>query len=261
MTYFFRRAGFLLPVLIALFSASPVISGVSVPRSAAQSPGAYVNDLAGVLDAETAGKLNGVLTELDAKAKAQVAVLTVKSLGGADLETYATETYKKWGIGNKQTNRGVLLLVAVEDHKARIEVGYGLEGILPDGLTGAIQDKYIIPYFRNGDYSEGIYQGSLAIATIIAQDSGIGLTPAPVEREPQNKVPLSAGQKVIAVIFFIVFVIFAIRHPFLMFFLLNSMNSRGSGGFGGFGGSGSGGGGFGGFGGGMSGGGGSSRSW
>ncbi|MCX5784947.1 MAG: TPM domain-containing protein [Elusimicrobia bacterium] len=257
MNYFSRRAGFFLPVLIAVFLTCPVIAGPSAPRGgespAVQSPGAYVNDFAGVLDAETVGKLNGVLAELDAKAKAQVAVLTVKSLGGADLETYATETFKKWGIGNRQTNRGVLLLVAVEDHKSRVEVGYGLEGILPDGLTGAIQDKYIIPYFRNGDYAGGIYQGALAIASVIAKDSGTGLTAAPVESEPQNAVPLGAGQIIFCFILIVLFIIFAIRHPFLAFFLLNSMNSRGSGGFGG--------GGFGGFGGGMSGGGGSSRSW
>ncbi|HAH32540.1 MAG TPA: hypothetical protein DCL44_09540 [Elusimicrobia bacterium] len=254
MDYFPRRAGCFFPVLIAVFLAFPVIAGSAEERAAIPSPGAYVNDSAGVINAETAIKLNGVLADLDVKAKAQVAVLTINSLGGAGVETYAAETYTKWGIGDKQTNRGVLLLVAVRDHKARIEVGYGLEGILPDGLTGSIQDKYLIPYFRKGDYSEGIYQGSLAIASVIAKDSGVELSAAPLESEPQNIAPMSAGRKIFSFILVVLFVIFAIRHPFLVFFLLNSMNSRGSGGFGG-------GGGFGGFGGGMSGGGGSSRSW
>jgi len=228
----------------------PMRAGASAE---APSPGAYVNDPAGVLDAEMVEKLNGVLAGLDAQAKAQVAVLVVDSLGGADIETYAVETYKKWGIGDKRTSRGVLLLAAVRDRKVRIEVGYGLEGILPDGLTGAIQDKYIIPYFRKGDYSGGIYQGSLAIAGIIARDSGIGISEGAVQRGPRNTAPLSAGRKIFSFILFVLFVIIAIRHPFLLFFLLNSGGARSYGGFGG--------GGFGGFGGGMSGGGGSSRSW
>ncbi len=248
MTYFSRRA-----VFLPVFFLAGLVSFPAAGRAAAPAPRAYVNDSAGVLNAGTAEKLNGVLSDLDARAKAQVAVLTVKSLGGADIETYATETYKKWGIGDKKTNRGVLLLVAVEDRKSRIEVGYGLEGILPDGLTGAIQDKYIIPYFRNGDYSGGILQGSLAIASVIAGDSGVELSERPAESETQTPVPLTRGQKIISGIVILFLLIMVIRHPILFFFLLNSMNSRGSGGFGG--------GGFGGFGGGMSGGGGSSRSW
>ena len=274
MIYLFRRAGFPLHIFITVFLAFPAIAGSSAPRGAeipaaqdslrdaarspipaqterraeTPSPRGFVNDSAGVMDAETSGKLNDVLAELDAKAKAQVAVLTVKNLGGIDIETYAVETYKKWGLGDKTTNRGVLLLVAVEDRKARIEVGYGLEGILPDGLTGAIQDKYIIPYFRTGDYPEGIYRGTIAIAQIIAKDRGIGLSSEPVESGQYNTAPMSAGQKIFSFILFVLFIILAIRHPFLLFFLLNSGGSRSRGGFGGFGG-------------GMSGGGGSSRSW
>ena len=250
MTYFPRRAAFLLAVFFAVLPACPVMAGSS---ESAPSPGAYINDSAGVMDAQTVARLNGVLADLDARAKAQVAVLTVKSLGGADIETYAVETYKKWGIGDRTTSRGVLLLVAVEDRKARIEVGYGLEGILPDGLTGEIQDKYIIPYFKAGDYSTGISQGSLAIATLIAEDNGITLSAGVAEGGERNAAPMGRGQKMLSILMLVIFVIVAIRHPYLVFFLLSTMNSRGSGGFGG--------GGFGGFGGGSSGGGGSSRSW
>ncbi len=249
MSYFPRRL-FLIPVLLTALVSCPALAG---SFAAAPAPGTYVNDAAGVLDLRTAGALNDVLADLDANAKAQVAVLTVKNLGGADIETYAAGTYKKWGIGDKKTNRGVLLLVAVEDHRARIEVGYGLEGILPDGLTGAIQDKYIIPYFKTGDYAAGITQGSLAIAGIIARDSGVALAAGPAEAGGSAAVPMSRGQKALSILLLIVFIIVAIRHPYLVFFLLSTMSSRGSGGFGG--------GGFGGFGGGASGGGGSSRGW
>ncbi len=250
MTYFFQRARFLFPVIVSVLLACPVLAA---SPAAAPSPRAYVNDNAGVMDAQTAAKLNGVLAGLDAKAKAQVAVLTVKTLGGADLETYAVETYKKWGIGDKKTNRGVLLLVAVDDHKARIEVGYGLEGLLPDGLTGAIQDKYMIPYFKAGDYSSGIYNGSLALASVIAGDSGVTLAEEPAAGGTRDLPPLTTGQKIISIILIILLVLFAIRHPYLALYFLSTMTRGGGGGFGG--------GGFGGFGGGMSGGGGSSRSW
>lgn len=256
MSYFSNKARALLPAFLAVLLACPGLAGAAKRPEAAPAPGAYVNDLAGVLDAQTIGDLNGVLADLDAKAKAQVAVLTIKSLDGADLETYAVKTYKKWGIGDKKTNRGVLLLVAVEDHKARIEVGYGLEGILPDGLTGAIQDKYIIPYFKAGDYSTGISQGALALVSVIAKDSGVTISGGYAER-PQGRdlPPLTRGQKILAGLLLVALLIFVIRHPVLAFFLLQTM-LRSSGRGGGFGG-----GGFGGFGGGASGGGGSSRSW
>lgn len=245
------RLTLLLPALAALLAAGPALAAA---QGGAPAPRAYVNDSAGVLGAQTAARLNAVLADLDARAKAQVAVLTVKTLGGRDIETYAVETYKKWGIGDKRTSRGVLLLVAVEDRKSRIEVGYGLEGILPDGLTGAIQDEYMLPYFKAGDYAGGVTQGSLALAAAIAKDSGITLSAGAQGAQGGRRQarPLSAGQKIIAGLLLVGFIIFAIRHPVLAILLLQSV-TRSGGGFGG--------GGFGGFGGGSSGGGGSSRSW
>ena len=252
------RSGSFITACAAVFFAFPAMAG-SAPGGgttlARISPSAYVNDYTGTIDARTVEKLNGVLAELDAKAKAQAAVIVLNTLDGTDIETYSVKIYKEWGIGDKQTNRGVLLLVAMQDRKARIEVGFGLEGILPDGLTGEIQDKYIIPYFKKGDYSEGIYQGTLALAEIIAKDRGVALSEEPAGGEPQNIAPLSAGQKIFSCIVIVFLIILVIRHPFLLFFLLNSGRS------GGFGGGSFGGGGFGGFCGGMSGGGGSSRSW
>ncbi|PJA14532.1 MAG: hypothetical protein COX65_05460, partial [Elusimicrobia bacterium CG_4_10_14_0_2_um_filter_56_8] len=239
MKYPARSFKLLATALLAGFLAFSLLAGSSAETPA---PGSYVNDSAGVLDPGTAGKLNSILADLDAKANAQVAVLVVKDLGGLDIETYAVKTYKEWGIGDKKTSRGVLLLVAVADHKARIEVGYGLEGILPDGLTGAIQDKYIIPYFKTGDYSSGISQGSLALASVIAEDSGVTLSAGYERGGRRRTAPMTRGQKILSVLMLIGFVIFAIRHPYLAFFLIQTMARGGGGGFGG--------GGFGGFGGG-----------
>ena len=252
-----RFAGPLCTALLAGFLASPAGAGSSAP--AAPAPGNYVNDQAGIMDAGAVARLNEVLSGLDAKAGAQVAVLTVKDLGGSDLEGYAARTYKKWGVGDKKTNRGVLLLLALDDRKSRIEVGYGLEGILPDGLTGAIQDRYMVPYFKQGDYSGGMANGALAVAAVIARDSGVELGAGPVRGGGRRDTPqFTAGQLLFLIVIGVLVLIFAIRHPVLFFLLINSAasRSRGGGGGGGFGG-----GGFGGFGGGMSGGGGSSRSW
>ena len=109
MPRFFNKTAFL-PAVLAALLACPFTAGAAKAPEAAPAPGSYVNDRAGVLDARTAAELDGALAELDVKARAQVAVLTIKTLAGADLETYAVKTYKAWGIGDKKTSRGVLLL-------------------------------------------------------------------------------------------------------------------------------------------------------
>ncbi len=119
----------------------------------------YVNDLAGVIDSQTEQAIISEAGKLDDATKAQIVAVTVKSLDGRPLEEYATELFRQWGIGSKESDNGVLILVDTGGRQSRIEVGYGLEGILPDGKTGRIQDDYMIPYFRAGDYGKGILEG------------------------------------------------------------------------------------------------------
>src|SRR5438552_1990309 len=92
-------------------------------------PTNYVNDFAHILDANTVAQINSLAKEVEEKTGAQIALVTVNSLDGRDVEGYAVDLYKQWGIGNKRTNEGVLILYAIQDHRARIEVGYGLEPI------------------------------------------------------------------------------------------------------------------------------------
>ena len=94
--------------------------------------------------------------ELDSKTTAQVAVLTVPTLDGEPIENYALKVLRGWGIGSRDKNNGVLIVVATQDRQSRIEVGYGLEGALPDGLTGRLQDDTMLPYFKQGQYDKGI---------------------------------------------------------------------------------------------------------
>src|SRR5713226_7879338 len=99
----------------------------------------YVNDFAHVLDQNTIAQMDDICRQIDEKAHAQIAVVTVHSVDGADIESYAVDLFHQWGIGSKSKDSGALILYAIDDHRARIEVGYGLEPILPDGKVTAFE--------------------------------------------------------------------------------------------------------------------------
>jgi len=219
-------------------------------------PSNYVNDFAGVLDASTLAQLNSLCQEVDEKAHAQIAVVTVKSLDGSDIESYAVALLKQWGIGSKSTDHGVLILLATQDHRYRIEVGYGLEPILPDGKVGGF-GREAAPLLKQEDYNGAVSLMTSRVAEVIAQDAGVQLTGArpraPTAEQPDRGMPLG-GIVVIVIIGLIL--LFTPFGRLILWGLL--LGGRGGGSGGGFGG---GGGGFGGFGGGSSGGGGASGSW
>jgi uncharacterized protein len=227
----------------------------------------YVNDFAHVLDTATVQQMDDICRQVDEKAHAQIAVVTIHTLDGTDIESYAVDLFHQWGVGNKSTNRGVLILYVIDDHRARIEVGYGLEPILPDGKVGGFQ-REAIPFMRNSEYSKALLLVTSRVAGVIAQDAGIQLTNSTAEVPPQPEQEqhgggISLGGIVIIGIIILV-VLFTPLRSVLFWMIFSSMfggGGRGGGwGGGGFGGGG-GGGGFGGFGGGSSGGGGASSSW
>lgn len=226
-------------------------------------PSNYVNDFAHVLNPQTEAELNDLGQQVDQKAKAQIAIVTINSLDGQDIESYAVDLYKQWGIGNKSTNRGVLILIAVKDHHYRTEVGYGLEPILPDGKVGGFW-REVVPLLKQDDYDQALKQNTDRIASVIAQDAGVqlmGVSAIPEERAPPSSRGISVGGIVVIIIVIIIVLATPLRSV-LFWLLLSGGGGRGGGwGGGGFGGGGGGGGGFGGFGGGMSGGGGASGSW
>ncbi|MBN1622193.1 MAG: TPM domain-containing protein [Endomicrobiales bacterium] len=234
--------------LLALFSAQSVFAA-RYPK-----PRDWVSDFANVIDPSYKQKVSSVLTELEQKTSAEISVVTIRSLGNETIESLAVQLFQEWGIGKKGKDNGVLFITSIGERKTRIEVGYGLEGILPDGLTGEILDKYVIPEFKKGDYGRGITLGTFAIASIIADDAGVELTGGirPASR-PGGKPSLL--RTIFNFIFLVIMGILFIRNPFLFLLFLGMGGRGGRFGGGGFGG------GFGGFGGGMSGGGGSSRGW
>lgn len=226
----------------------------------------YVNDFAHVLDQGTIAQLDDICQQIDQKAHAQIAVVTINSLDGSDIDSYAVDLFKKWGIGSKATDHGVLILLAVQDRKYRIEVGYGLEPILPDGKVGSF-GREAVPLLRQNNYSGAILLMTSRVADVIAQDAGVTLSGArPVIAQQPQEQPrrgLSPGGLLLLVILVLLVLFVPPLRRMLFWLLLFSGGGGGYGGgrYGGGGGFGGGGGGFGGFGGGSSGGGGASGGW
>lgn len=227
------------------------------------TPYKYINDYVGIIDKAIAEKIISLGKELEDKSGAQLTTVIIDTIGNMTIEEYAVELFRKWGIGQKGKDNGVLLLVAIKDRQMRIEIGYGLEGAIPDGKAGRIRDEYIIPYFKEGDYSKGVYYGYLALAKEIAKEYNIDLA-----FDINSQLPATTQNRRPAIEEFIIFVVTLI----IVLLILSAgvryrgpMGPSGPFGPGGFGSSrgfkGSSGGGFGRFGGGRSGGGGASGKW
>ena len=237
---------------------------------ASLKPNGCVNDFAGVLSPSAITQLREMCQQVLDKAQASVVVVTIKSTDGQDIFDYSVDLYQKWGIGAKGKDRGVLILLAVQDRKRSIRVGYGLEGILPDGKVGGF-GREAVPYLQRADYDGAVSLLTSRIVDVIAKDAGVEITTSqprriePLETRPQpRQVELSPG-KILAIIALIIFVLAVppLRRLLFYMFLFGGGGGgyRGGGGWGGGGGFGAGGGGFGGFGGGSTGGGGADGSW
>ncbi len=223
----------------------------------------WVNDYGNLISSRAEQVMNSLAQEVKQKTGAEIAILTVDNLQGLSHQDYATRLFEKWGIGEKNKDNGILFLLSIEDRKIWIETGYGMEAIIPDGKAGQILDENIVPFFKQGDYDRGFYNGMLAATEIIAKDAGVQITgqgQAQVVR--QNRSSRSRREKGGGLFMVIIFIILMIvtRGRILPWLIMASMMGGGGRG-GGFGGGGSFGGGFGGFGGGMSGGGGAGRSF
>jgi len=254
MTLKNRRTFLLITLFLCLIS-------VSVSHSAAvpERPLKYVVDLAGIVDDATENRLNGYLQQLEQKTTAQLVVLTIRSLEGESIEDFSIKiAHDKWKLGQTGKDNGVLLVISVKDRKYRIEVGYGLEGVLPDSLVGSLGRNLLVPFLRKGDYSNGIFAVAVAIANEIAADSGVKIDGMPTLKRRSRPIredkPTGPLNTIVTLLFLGLMVILFIKNPrlFLLLFLFSSMGGRRGawGGGGGFGGGGFGGGGGGGFGGG-----------
>lgn len=273
MEGFHRTSSLMCRLMLAVLFVFPLRVAMAEQVSNLPKPNDYVNDFAHVLSPEAVAKLDRICAELDhSQANAQVAVVTVRNLDGDDAADWANQLEDKWHMGKKGSDRGVLVLLAVDDHKYRIDVGYGLEGILNDAKLGDF-GRAMVPALRAKDYDSAILGAVGQVAQVIAADAHVTLSDQLPNPPPVRQQHHSGLANLIPFIFLIlIFCGFGGLRLLLAMGLLNSaLGGRryyggsgpftGGGGFGGGGGGDSGGGGFGGFGGGDFGGGGAGGSW
>ncbi|MBK0379814.1 TPM domain-containing protein [Mucilaginibacter segetis] len=245
-----------------------------------ERPNTLVADFTNTLSQGDKQQLENKLVAFDDSTSTQIAVVIIRSLGDYDINDYGTQLGRKWGIGQKDKNNGILILVAMDDRKMSIQTGYGAEGALPDVVTQQIIQNDMRPNFKNGDYYAGLDAATTDIIKYMK-----GEYKAPKKNKKLNKKDGGAAGIIIIIIVVVLILIFRNgggggggrriigrrggASPFWWFLAGNMLGNsgRGNGGWGGFsggggsGGFGGGGGGFGGFGGGSFGGGGSSGSW
>ena len=160
-------AWFAIVACIWLF-ALPVEAAPKIPPVPTRD--IYAQDYANVLSKETESRINRLSTELQSRTGAQIAVVTIPTLEGEAIEEYSLALFRKWGIGDRKKNNGVLILVAVAEKKSRIEIGYGLEGALPDAKTGRIQDEAMRPGIEAEDYNAALLNGYKAVWQEVAKE-------------------------------------------------------------------------------------------
>lgn len=243
-------------LMLIVILVMPVSFAVTYPN---HTKDFYFNDFADVLSSETEQMIMETSVTLSEATGAQIVVVTIDSLDGQDIESYSTGLFREWGIGDEKKNNGLLLLVAIDDRRSRIEVGYGLEGALNDAKTGRIQDENLIANFQAGDYDAGIRGTYLKLAEEVYAEYNLSVEGlqsskayySPVETKSDSEFTIF--HLLIGIVVFILMILDLIfnrgRLTRLALYAL-ARGSKGSSRGGGFGG-----------GGGRSGGGGSSRSW
>jgi uncharacterized protein len=236
-------AAAILGILLLLLPTGAIAAPNEIPAPVGDI---YVQDFANVLNENEEIQLKNIGRSIDDQTTSQIAVLTVDSIGESSIEEYSVEAYRKFGLGTEENDNGVLLVISMQEKKIRIEVGYGLEGVIPDGKAGRILDEYAIPHLQNGQPGLAVMNTYQALANEVAGTNEFGSAPRDIQQ--QQDFPIPSWLLIIIVIGVVVL-------DFMFFggtltYLLLSIISRGGGGGGPRGG-----------GGGSSGGGGASRGW
>ena len=248
-----RRGALLLAVLLSAGS----LWAQTLPRARG-----FVNDFANVIPSDDERRMEAIISAVRDQTGAEIAVVTVESISPyPTIEDYGIALADEWQVGSEANDDGVILIVTMQEREVRIEVGYGLEGAIPDGKAGAILDDYVLPSLRQGDYGTGLANGVAVLAQEIADEYGVTLTNV---EAPSPVAETGSGSSGLGNLFYIfILVIFFGGRWFLWPLLFVGRRGFFGGGFGSSGhrssGFGGGGGSFGGFGGGGFGGGGASR--
>ena len=243
--------GLFLFILVCFF-----LSGLAAQQL--PKPTGFVNDFAGVMKAQDVQAVESLAAAIKEKTGAELAIATVQTYAPyASIDEFSIALAESWGIGERGKDNGVLLVLSMTERKVRIEVGYGLEGAIPDSTAGRILDTAVIPSFRDGDFSGGLREGYRAIAAYVAKEKGLDLAELNLS---ETMIRSSKSDNQVEAFFVFIILILLLLAGKLVLMMFFSRLFRGVGGFGSGGSFGrSSGGGFGGFGGGGFGGGGSSR--
>jgi uncharacterized protein len=188
-------------VLVTACAVAFLAAGLVVAQEF-PAPTGKVNDFANLLRQEDRATIETLLADLERETTAEIALVTVRSLGGRPVEEYANRLFQEWGIGKKGRDNGVLILVSRDDREMRIEVGYGLEGVLPDGLAGAIIRDTFTPRFSDGQFRDGLLEGTARVADVVRRNE----TLTAEQRVALDRAELEAGQSWVVAIFLSIFV-------------------------------------------------------
>ncbi len=187
------------------------VSFISIPAEVAGQSVRYprysgwVNDYARVINSADNAKISALIQEVKEKTGAEIAVVTVRDMQGLSIEEYSVGLYENWGIGQSGKDNGILVVLAMQEREVRIEVGYGLEGIIPDGRAGQILNRDIIPAFARGAYGEGFYAGVQSISEFIAEEYGVTLSEQHIRSTPAGSSSDSGRGTSVCGIIFIIF--------------------------------------------------------
>jgi len=192
----------LFALCLSVLALSPVFA-LEVPKRAAN----YVTDQADLLSPQTEQKLELALRQYETKTSNQVVIVTFPSLEGESLEDFSIRLAEQWKVGQKGRDNGVIFLIFRDDRKLRIEVGYGLEGAIPDALAGQIISQAVVPYFKVGEYEKGILAGTAAIVQAAEGEfKGVGYTRGRVRRQPMTAEQATGLLIAVSIIVLVLFV-------------------------------------------------------
>jgi uncharacterized protein len=190
--------------IVLLISFICAIASTCAWATIPAKPQGWVNDFADIMSDTVKSQIDVRLAEVKKSTGVEIAVVTVTSLEGMSVEEYAVKLFNAWGIGEKGKDNGVLFLIAPTERKARIEVGYGLEPVITDGRAGEIIRETVIPFFKAGDYNQGILQGSMRIAALITGKDFVPSIPTPRPESQTDTTPWLV--KVGVILFFALFI-------------------------------------------------------
>lgn len=188
-----------LVVVFLLIITTLSVSALEVPQLSG-----YVNDYARILSSSTKGKIESYLSAVEKSHGAQIALLSIPSLEGESLEAYSLRVVDKWKLGTEKEDNGVLLLIATSEKKIRIEVGYGLEGVITDAMSGYIIRNAIVPSFKRGNFEEGISRGLQAIGGLVAGEVSISQSQI---KKSQSEEKRGGSTPIFFIIFIIIFLL------------------------------------------------------